>query len=49
MVKCPYVDRDCTPECKAYDDSKEKQCLVMHFSDRTNKLLNFIEKKIEKR
>jgi hypothetical protein len=49
MAKCPFVDRECTQECVAYDDSKDMQCLVMHMSDRTNRLLNFIEKKVDKR
>ncbi len=48
MVICPFVDRECTPECAAYDSSKDMQCLVMHFSDRTNRLLNFIEKKLDR-
>lgn len=48
MAKCPYVDRDCTEECKAYDATKEENCLIMHRSDRTNKLLNFIDKKLDR-
>lgn len=48
MPKCPYVDRECTKECRAYDESKENKCLALHFPDRANKLLNFIEKKISK-
>ncbi|MBI4447502.1 hypothetical protein HY643_00835 [Candidatus Woesearchaeota archaeon] len=46
LARCPFVDRECTKECKAYDESKAEKCLVLHRSDRTNRLLNFIEKKI---
>lgn len=49
MGRCPFVDRDCLKECVAYDDSKELKCLVLHMSDRTNRLLNFIEKKVDKK
>ena len=49
MVKCPFVDRDCTTECVAYDESRELKCSVLHMSDRTNRLLNFIEKEVDKR
>lgn len=49
MALCPFVERDCTTNCIAFDDSKELKCLVMHMSDRTNRLLNFIEKKVDKR
>jgi hypothetical protein len=48
MAKCPFVDRECTEECKAYDTSKEFGCLALHLPDRANKLLNYIEKKVEK-
>lgn len=48
MALCPFADRECTDKCKAYDASKPEACLVLHRSDRTNKLLNFIEKKLEK-
>ena len=46
MVKCPFVDRDCSSECKAYDESKAESCIVLHRMDRTNMILNFIEKKL---
>ncbi|MEA3379110.1 MAG: hypothetical protein U9Q69_05765 [Nanoarchaeota archaeon] len=49
MGKCPFVDRECTSECKAYDESKTMNCFVLHKFDRTNILLNFIEKKISGR
>ena len=48
MAICPFVDRVCSSDCIAYDETKEYRCLVLHFSDRTNKLLNFIEKKVDK-
>jgi len=46
-MKCAFVDRDCNSECKAYDESKMDSCIVLHRLDRTNKILNFIEKKID--
>tara|TARA_Y100000310_G_scaffold38072_1_gene35684 strand:+ start:1044 stop:1226 length:183 start_codon:yes stop_codon:yes gene_type:complete len=46
MAKCPYVDRECTDECKAWDSTKPDGCVVLHRMDRANKLLNFIEKKV---
>lgn len=49
MAKCPFVERDCISDCVAYDGSKELSCLMLHMTDRTNRLLNFIEKKIDKR
>jgi hypothetical protein len=49
MVRCAFVDRECIKDCIAYDDSKEFKCLVLHMSDRTNRLLNFIEKKVDKK
>ncbi len=49
MAKCPYVDRECTEDCKAYDSTKPDGCIVLHRMDRTNKLLNFIEKKVGNR
>ena len=49
MGKCPFVDRGCTSECIAYYDSRDLKCSVLHMSDRTNRLLNFIEKKVDKR
>ncbi len=48
MAKCPFVDRECSPECKAYDESKKEKCLVLYRSDRTNMLLNFIDKKLSR-
>ena len=45
MASCPFVDRECTDQCKAYDSTKPDGCIVLHRMDRTNKLLNFIEKK----
>jgi len=48
VVKCPYADRECTNDCRAYD-TNTGNCLVMHMADRTNKLLNFIEKKMERK
>ncbi len=45
---CPFVDRDCTKECKAYDEKAMDGCIIMHRSDRTNKILNFIEKKLDR-
>lgn len=47
-MKCPFVDRECTKECKAYDESKPDGCIVLHRADRTNMILNYIEKKIER-
>jgi hypothetical protein len=49
MGKCPFVDRECTPECVAYDSNRDIKCSVLHMSDRTNRLLNFIEKKVDKK
>jgi len=46
-MKCPFVDRECSKDCKAYDESKMDFCLVLHRLDRTNKILNFIEKKVD--
>ncbi|MFH1455495.1 MAG: hypothetical protein ABIF40_00930 [archaeon] len=46
MAMCPFANRECTSECKAYDESKDDGCIVLHRSDRTNMLLNFIEKKL---
>lgn len=48
MARCPFVDRECTEDCKAYDPSKEFGCLALHLPDRANKLLNYIEKKLER-
>lgn len=47
MAKCPFVDRDCLGNCIAYDNSKPEKCLILHRADRTNMILNFIEKKID--
>lgn len=49
VAKCPFADRECTHECKAYDESVDKNCLVLYRADRANKLLNFIDKKLERR
>jgi hypothetical protein len=49
MPKCPFADREWTAECRAYDESKTEKCLVLHRLDRTNMLLNFIEKKVGNR
>jgi len=48
MALCPFVDRECSQDCKAYDESKPEDCIVLHRADRTNMLLNFIEKKMDK-
>jgi len=47
-MRCPFVDRECTPDCVAYDETKAENCIVLHRMDRTNKLLNFIEKKVDR-
>ena len=44
---CPFVNRECNSECRAYDDTKKDNCLVLHRLDRTNMILNYIEKKID--
>jgi hypothetical protein len=49
MAKCPYADRECTPDCKAFDNKVTNNCFIMHMQDRTNKLLNFIEKKLDRK
>ena len=49
MPICPFVDRECTEECMAYDKLKDEKCLVLYRMDRTNMFLNFIDRKIEKR
>ena len=44
---CPFVNRECNSECRAYDETKKDSCLVLHRLDRTNMILNYIEKKID--
>ena len=46
MPRCPFADRECVADCRAYDESKTEKCLVLHRLDRTNMLLNFVEKKV---
>ncbi|MBI2663157.1 hypothetical protein HYX15_01350 [Candidatus Woesearchaeota archaeon] len=46
-MRCPFVDRNCNPECRAYDETKKDSCLILHRLDRTNMILNYIEKKID--
>ena len=43
---CPFVDRECNSECRAYDKTKKDSCIVLYRLDRTNMILNYIEKKI---
>lgn len=45
MPLCPFNDRECTSQCMAYDESREEKCLILHRLDRTNMLLNFMEKR----
>ena len=49
MGKCPFVERECSNDCVAFDESRDQKCSVLHMSDRTNRLLNFIEKKVDRR
>jgi hypothetical protein len=44
---CPFRDKACNDKCKAYDESKKENCLILHRLDRSNMLLNYIEKKID--
>lgn len=45
MPLCPFAIRECSADCRAYDEERPEKCLVLHRLDRTNMLLNFIEKK----
>ncbi|MBS3117875.1 hypothetical protein J4430_03280 [Candidatus Woesearchaeota archaeon] len=47
-MKCPFVERDCTPDCKAFDNDRIDGCTILHRLDRTNMILTHIERKIEK-
>ena len=49
MAICPFVDRECTEDCKAFDDKRDENCLVLYRLDRTNMFLNFIDRKIERK
>ena len=48
MVKCCFVDRDCTEDCLAYTATGNIKCAMLAKADRTTQLLNFIEKKLDR-
>ena len=48
MVRCCFVDRDCTEDCLAFNVAGDVKCTMLAKADRTTQLLNFIEKKIDR-
>ena len=48
MVKCCFVDRECTEDCLAFNTTGQIKCTVLAKADRTTQLLNFIEKKLDR-
>ena len=46
MALCPFNERECTSDCRAYSTKRRESCLVLYRLDRTNMLLNFIDKKL---